>query len=432
MSEPAGEASPSHRSRITRGEWALILVLMAIQFTHMVDFVIIMPLGKRLQSELQISPAQFGYIVAAYAWAAGVASLLASFVVDRLDRKTVLLAMYGGFGLSTLLCGLAPNYEMLLLARTLAGVFGGLSSVTIMSVIGDVFPPEKRGRASGAVMSAFAVASIAGLPAGLMLAEWYGRGAPFVALAGLSAIVWLVGWVRLPAVRGHLTAERPSRWAEFKAVAREPAHLWAFAFSFFMVLGTFTVASFVGPVLAAANDWSEQDLAVIYLFAGAFTLIGMNVIGRLADRLPRLPLFRVLGFAALVMALVISNLPPGPLWVATAAVGAFMVFAAGRMVPAQAMLLGTAAPRVRGSFMSLNTAVQHLATGIAPAIAGAIITETPDKKLTGFPIVGLVAAGTAAVSLVLAGWLRTTAHPVPAPAPALEPVDVAATEPVTV
>ena len=428
MSEPAGEPSQPHRSRITRGEWALILVLMAIQFTHMVDFVIIMPLGKRLQSELEIGPPAFGYIVAAYAWAAGVASLLGSFVMDRLDRKTVLLVMYGGFGLSTLLCGLAPNYEWLLVARTLAGVFGGLAAVTIMAVIGDVFPPEKRGRASGAVMSAFAVASIAGLPAGLMLAEWYGRGAPFVALAGLSAVVWLVGFARLPAVRGHLTHERPSRWAELKAVAREPAHLWAFAFSFFMVLGTFTVASFVGPVLAADNDWTEADLAVIYLFAGALTLVGMNVVGKLADRVPRRPLFRVLGFAALVMAVVVSNLPPTSLWVATAAIGGFMVFAAGRMVPAQAMLLGTAAPRVRGSFMSLNTAVQHLATGLAPAVAGALITETPDKKLTGFPLVGLVAAGTAAVSLVLAGWLRPGEHQLPAPRPVEDP----AAEPVAV
>lgn len=420
----SGNSSPeTSHSRLSRSEWALILVLMAIQFTHMVDFVIIMPLGKRLQHELALTPVQFGYIVAVYAWAAGIASLLASFVMDRLDRRTVLLAMYGGFGLSTLFCGLAESYEMLLVARTLAGVFGGLAAVTILAVIGDAFPPAKRGRAAGAVMSAFAVASIAGLPIGLMLTEWYGRGAAFIALAAVSAAVWLLGWVRLPAVRGHLTNERPSRWAEFQAVAREPAHVWAFAFTFFMVLGTFTVASFVGPVLAADNGWSEADLAAIYLFAGVFTLIGMNVVGRLADRLPRLPLFRVLGFASLVMALVISNLPPVPLWVATVAMSAFMVVASGRMVPAQAMLLGTAAPRVRGSFMSLNTAVQHLATGIAPALAGAILIETPDQKLTGFPIVGLIAAGTAAVSLVLAGRLSATPHSavIPNPEPAVEP-----------
>ncbi|MBX9585135.1 MAG: MFS transporter [Gemmataceae bacterium] len=384
----------------------MLLVLVAVQFTHMVDFVIIMPLGDRLMGELEITPGQFGSVVAAYAWAAGLASLLASFVMDRFDRRQVLLTMYAGFGLSTLFCGLATSYELLLVSRTLAGVFGGTAAVALMAVIGDVFPPEKRGRATGAVVSSFAVASIAGLPLGLWLAKWQGWGAPFVALAGLSGLVWLVGWVRLPPVRGHLAAPRRDPLAEFAAVAREPNHLWGFAFSFFLVLGTFTVASFVAPVLASKNDWHEGQLANIYLVAGLLTLLGTNVVGRLADRVPRLPLFRVLGAAALVLAVVLSYLPPVPLWVAAAAVGGFMVAAAGRMVPAHAMMLGAAAPRVRGAFMSLNTAVQHLATGLAPTIAGAIITKGPDGTLTGFPIVGWIAAGTAAVSLVLAGRLK--------------------------
>jgi len=184
------------------------------------------------------------------------------------------------------------------------------------------------------------------------------------------------------------------------------------------VLGTFTVASFIGPVFSATNGWNEKQLAVIYLCGGVFTLIGTNLVGRLADRTARLWLFRVFGGGALVLAVVVSNLPPVPLWVAAAALSGFMVFAAGRMVPAQSMLLGAAAPAVRGAFMSLNTAVQHLATGLAPTIAGAIIAETPDGKLTGFPVVGLVSAATAAVSLILAGRLKpvpqhASAPPVP-------------------
>jgi predicted MFS family arabinose efflux permease len=392
--------------RITRGEWALILVLMAIHFTHMVDFVIIMPMGDRLMKELAISPILFGWVVSSYAVAAGVASLVGSFVMDRFDRRTILLTMYGGFGLSTLFCGLAPNYELLLVSRILAGVFGGLAAVTIMAVIGDVFPPEKRGRATGAVISSFAVASILGLPLGLLLADRFGRGAPFVVLAGLSAAIWLLAFIRIPHVRGHLSAPRHHPLTEFAAVAREPRHQWAFVFSFFMVLGTFTVGSFVGPYLAATNGWGEKELAVIYLVGGACTLIGMNVVGRLADRFHRLPLFRVLGGLTIISALVVTNLPPGPIWVATLALGGFMVFSAGRIVPAQAMLLGTAEPRVRGAFMSMNTSVQHLATGLAPLIAGSLITLTPDGKMTGFPAVGLVAAGTATVSLILAGRLR--------------------------
>lgn len=414
---PASHPSPAP-AHISRAEWGLILILVAIQFTHMVDFVIIMPLGGRLMTELSLNPPQFAHIVSAYAWAAGLASLLASFVMDRFDRKAVLLTMYAGFALSTLFCGLSGNYAWLLVSRTLAGAFGGTAAVALMAVIGDVFPPEKRGRATGAVVSSFAVASILGLPAGLLLTEWFATsapdalrviratGAPFVALAALSAAVWLLVWVKLPAIRGHLAAHRADRWTEFAEVVRRRRHIGAFAFSFFLVLGTFTVASFIGPYLTKLNGWAEEKLSQIYFVAGVCTLAGMTAMGRLADRLPRLMLFRVAGFGALVMAVVITNLPPGPLWVATAALSAFMVFASARMVPVQAMLLGVPRPQNRGAFMSVNTAVQHAATGLAPLIAGWLVTETPDGRITGFPAVGWVAAGTAAVALALAGLLK--------------------------
>jgi predicted MFS family arabinose efflux permease len=419
MSRPAAPLS--------RSEWGLILLLVAVQFTHMVDFVIIMPLGERLMHELAISERQFGWVVAAYAWAAGVASLLASAVMDRFDRRLVLLSMYAGFVGSTAFCGLAWDYNSLLVSRTLAGVFGGLAAVALMAVIGDVFPPEKRGRAVGAVTSSFAVASVLGLPIGLELAARYGWGVPFLALAGFSLAVWVLGYVKLPSLRGHMTSgPRPSRLGEFAAVAREPAHRWAFAFSFFLVLGTFTVASFLGPVLISHNGWTESQLKWIYVAAGLCTLVGMNVVGRLADRLPRRPLFQALGFGALVMAVVVTNFTDLSLPLAAVLMSLFMVFAAGRMVPAQAIMLGVARPEQRGGFMSLNTSVQHLATGLAPAIAGAVLHRDAEHgPLLGFPVVGLIAAAAAGVSLVLANFLSAAPVPraVPAPQPAGEALD---------
>ncbi len=395
---------PSSRPGLSRTEWGLILVLVAIQFTHIVDFVIIMPLGERLMDELHLTEPQFGRILSAYAWSAGLASLAASFVLDLFDRRPVLLTMYGGFVVSTLLCGLAPNYALLLVARTLAVVFGGVAAVTLMTMIGDVFPSEKRGRATGAVMSAFAVASIVGLPIGLALAGAFGRGAPFVALAGLSALVWAVGWLRLPHVRDHLGGPRASRLAEFVAVVREPNHQRAFAFTFFLVLGTFTVGSFAAPYLCSWNGWGEWQLLVIYFVSGVCTLGAMNFTGRLTDRLRRRPLYVALASAALVLAVVTSNLPPGPLWVATVVLTLFTVFASARSVPAQALLLGAAVPRVRGAFLSVNTAVQHLGIGVAPLVAGSLTGRDAAGHLSGFGLVGLVSAGTGAVSLVLV-WL---------------------------
>lgn len=404
--KPGPAEQPPSPSRLTRSEWALLLVLVAVQFTHMVDFVIIMPLGERLMDELRLTEAQFGQIVSAYAWAAGLGSLVASLVMDRFDRRTVLLTMYAGFGLSTLFCGLAPNYELLLVSRALAGACGGVAAVALMTIIGDVFPSEKRGRATGAIMSAFAVASIVGLPIGLWLADLLGRGAPFVVLAVLSAAVWVLGWFRLPHVRGHLGDERGSRVAEFLAVVREPNHLRAFVFSFFLVLGSMTVASFVGPYLVSVNGWRERDLAVIYFVAGLCTLVSMAIVGRLADRVNRRWLFTVIGFGAMLAAILISNLPPGPLWVGTLVLSVFMVFASCRIIPAQALLLGAATPRVRGAFLSLNTSVQHAATGLAPLIAASLVGRDEQGHLIGFPLVGLASAGTAAVALVLAWFVR--------------------------
>jgi predicted MFS family arabinose efflux permease len=406
--ESVAESAPPQTTPLTRltgAEWGVLLALVAIQFTHMVDFVIIMPLGGRLMSELSLQEGEFAHIVSAYAWAAGIASLLAGFVMDRFDRKSVLLFMYAGFGVSTLVCGLADGYVALLISRALAGGFGGTAAVALMSVIGDVFPPEKRGRASGAVISAFAIASIAGLPIGLLLAEWCGRGAPFIALAALSALVWLTAWRTLPPIRGHLSAVRPARWEEFVNVVSNRRYLGAFTFSFFLVLGTFSIAPFIGPYLTAINGWTEEQLAQIYFTCGLCTLGGMTAVGWLADRVPRLVLFRALGSAALVMAVAVTNLAPGPVWVAAATLSGFMVVAAGRMVPVQALLLGTALPENRGAFMSVNTAVQHFATGLAPLVAGSMITIRAGSA-TGYSAVGWFAAGTAAVSLVLAGWVR--------------------------
>jgi DHA1 family inner membrane transport protein len=407
--------SPAPAPRMTRSEWALVFILAAIQFTHMVDFVIIMPLGERVMRELALTASQFGWVVSAYAIAAGVASLVAATVMDRFDRKRVLLVMYAGFAVSTLLCGFAESYAALLAARTLAGAFGGVSAVVIMAIIGDVFPAHRRGQATGAVMSSFAVASIAGLPAGLYLAAEWGRGAPFLALAALSAGVWVGVLLKLPSLTGHREeATKRHVWKDFAAVARKPIHLKAFLFTFTLVLGTYTAIPFIGPYLTLNNGVTEKNLALMYSVAGVLTLIGMNVMGRLSDTLPRVTLFRVLAFGAMIVVLVLTNLPAVSLWVIIVVVSLFMVCAAGRMVPIQAILVGVAEPRYRGAFLSLNTAVQHLATGVAPMLAGMVVVKT-DTALLGYPTVGVIAACCAVASIVLAGWLKPDPKTLPQP-----------------
>ncbi|MGL6095843.1 MAG: MFS transporter [Fimbriiglobus sp.] len=413
------------KPRITRAQWGVVLVLAAVQFTHIVDFVIIMPLGDRLMADLGISPAGFSRVVSAYGLAAFFASLLASSVTDRFDRKSVLLGTYAGFAVSTFLCGLAafpellpvPAFEWLLITRALAGMFGGLAAAAIMAIIGDVFPAEHRGTASGAVMSAFAVASIAGLPIGLTLANRFGWGAPFLLLGGVSVAVWAVILGKLPSLRGHIVAGPRARPGVMVAsVLEEPNHLRAFAWTFALVLGTFTVIPFLGPYMTANVGRSDEDLPIIYAVAGGCTLVSMNVLGRLADRYGKRLVFRVMAVSAIVMVLGATNLPPVSLGLAVLTATGFMVCATGRMVPAQAMLIGVAAPAVRGAFLSVNTATQHLATGVAPMISGELLGKTDGGQLTNYHVVGYVAAGFGVLSLVLSEFVKPAAVSPPAEA----------------
>jgi predicted MFS family arabinose efflux permease len=397
------EMAPSRS--FSRQDWLIILALAAVNFLHVLDFVIIMPLGDRLMRELSLSPSEFGYIVSAYAIAAMLATLVASPVVDRFDRKTVLLLAFVGFTISTAFCGLSDSYTMLLLGRGLAGVFGGLCASAILAVIGDRFADARRGTATGAVMSAFAVASIAGLPAGLWLATQWGRGAPFLAIALLAVPVGF-GMARfLPRMIEH-TRQHRNPWADFRAAASTHQHLVSFAFMATLVFATFTIIPFLAPYLVRNAGRSEADVPIIYFVAGIITFVVLNGVGRLADRYGKRIVFRVMALGSVIMTLIMTNLPEVSLIGAIGAASGFMVFASGRMVPAQAMMIGSATPQLRGAFLNLNSAVQHLTMSIAPTVAGAIMTGSEQGPLQGYPIIGAIAAGFGLLSLVLAEWVR--------------------------
>ncbi|HKB02750.1 MAG TPA: MFS transporter [Gemmataceae bacterium] len=412
MGDPAARPKPA----ISRAEWGLLLLLAAVQFTNILDFVIIMPLAPLAKRDFGINSTQFGHVVAAYGFASFAGSILAANFLDRFGRKTALLTLYLGFTISTLLCGLAPTYETLVGARALAGLFGGVVGSAVYAIVGDVFADYRRGTATGVIMSSFAVASIVGVPIGLMLAEAFGTGAPFIALAGAAAVVWVGNFFVLPSLREHLAHGHPP--ASLVRLALEPNHQLAFAFSVSLVFGSFTIVPFLADSLVANAGQKVENLKYVYVVAGLATLVSMNVIGRWADHAGKLLVFRIMATAAIATALLLTNLPPVPLWVAIAGSTAFMVATSGRMVPAQAMLTGAAAPAVRGGFLSLNAAVQSAAMGLASLIAGLLINQDPATgRLNGYPVVGLLAAGSALVSLLLGGFLRRAdATPTPIPA----------------
>jgi MFS transporter, DHA1 family, inner membrane transport protein len=386
-------------------ERVVVLMLASVQFISIVDFMIIMPLGPQLMRSLSIGPAQFGLVVSSYTFAAGLSGLIASSLIDRMGRKAAFLGFDAGFLLGTFLCGLAPTYATLVLARVLTGTFGGILGGLALAIIGDVFPEERRGRATGALMSGFALASIVGVPFGLYLGTRLGWHAPFLLLGVLGCPVWALAAATLPPLRDHLAKANLHRHPlrVFFETFTHPNHLNAFALIVMLMVAAFTVFPYMSPFLVSNIGMSEDQLALVFVAGGVVTLFSAPLVGRLADRYGKLRVFRIIAPVSALLTLALTNLVPVPAAVAIAIMASLMVSNTGRMVAAMAMITGSVEPHRRGGFLSANSSVQHLAIGFGSYLGGLIIAESADGRLLHVPILGLVSAAATMLCLWLAG-----------------------------
>lgn len=387
-------------------ERAVLLTLATVQFTSIVDFMVIMPLGPQLRRTLAINPAQFALIVSSYTISAGVAGFVASTVIDRFGRKSAFLSLYVGFLVGTLLCGLATTYPLLLAARVVTGAFGGVLGGMAMAIVGDVFPDARRGRATGILMSAFSLASIFGVPFGLYLGTRFDWHAPFLMLVALGLPVLGVGLKAFPPLRDHLAKGPADLWERMVEVYTSPNHLRAFALITSVMLGTFLVVPFISPYFVSNVGLTENDLPWIYVGGGVCSLVSSPLIGRWADYWGKLQVYRVIAPASALIMLTITTLPRVGLPLAVATVSVLMVTNSGRMVAAMAMINASVEPRLRGGFMSAYSSVQHIASGLGAFLAGLILAEAPDGRLLNYGWVGLIGMAFTFLSLWFAGRLR--------------------------
>ena len=420
-------------------EVLILLSLAAVQFTSIVDFMVVMPLARPLMDTLHISPGQFGWIVSSYTIAAGVAGFAASAIVDRFDRKAAFLALFVGFLVGTLACGLARTYPVLLAARVTTGLFGGVLGGMAMAIIGDVFPESRRGRATGALMSAFSIASVLGVPIGLYLGSRYGWQMPFRMLAGIGVAILVVTLYALPPLRAHLdgSAHAPAMRRVIETFSRAN-HLRAFALMVSLMLGGFAVVPYISAYYVGNVGFTQDDLMWIYVAGGGLSLFAAPIVGRLSDRFGKLTVYRVIAPVTALLMIAVTNLPRVPILVGVAVVGALMVSNVGRMVAAMSLITSSVEPARRGGFMSANSSVQHLASGIGSALGAAILAEGPDKSILHFDRVGWIGVVSTLASLWLIGRLQpysakprptTTAEALGAASEALadapEPIEVA-------
>lgn len=383
--------------------------LSGIQFSHILDVMIIMPLAPMLMRTFELTAVQFGLLVSAYTFMAAISSLIAAMVIDRFDRRRVMLAFFAAFIIATILCAVAPTYHLLLLARGLSGVFGGVLGSLVHVYIADCFPYEHRGRATGKVTAAFSLATVLGVPVSLLLVNhtMLGWRAPFIVVAVLAAAFWWRAYKAIPSIPTRITDQRLSQTlVPMKQVLSHANHWRAYLYMFLMMMGGFTVIPYITLYSTFNLHFPETMLPILYLSGGAFTFFTSQWIGHLADKHGKARVFRIIAVLAMLPILAMTHVTNIPWWGVLCITTPFFIFVSGRFVPGMAIITSASVPHLRGTFMGINSAVQSIASSVATLLAGFIITINSEGLLEHYNIVGYITCFAILLTLWLVGHIK--------------------------
>ncbi len=386
----------------TKYQKLVVSILVFLQFTIILDFMIMSPLGAIMMPALKMSTAQFGVVVSAYAFSAGISGLLAAGFADRYDRKKLLVFFYTGFIVGTFLCGIATNHYFLLFARMVTGLFGGVVGSVVLAITTDLFPLNMRGRVIGFLQTAFASSQILGIPAGLYLSSLWGWHMPFMLIVALASIALVVILKFLKPINEHLKYKSEKAailhlWHTLK----NPQYLVAFATMALISIGGFMLMPF-GSAFTVNNLLIPFDkLPVIYLITGIAAIFIGPLVGRASDTFGKLKVFVFGALLTIVMVLIYTNLgiTPLPLVILVNVLLFCAIFS--RIIPAQALMSAIPKPENRGAFMAVTSSLQQISGGVASVIAGLIVVETSSGKLDHFDTLGFILTGTVLISMYL-------------------------------
>ncbi len=389
-------------------ERLLLLTLAAINFTNIMDFMIMMPLGPQLMRIFNINTQQFGLVVSSYTFSAGFSGFCTAFFIDKFDRKRFLQVLYAGFLVGTLLCGLANTYELLMIARIFTGLFGGVLGAVILAIVGDVIPFDRRGQAMGFVMAAFSIASVLGVPFGLRIANQFGWNTPFLVLAFLALPVQFFIFKFVPNLSTHTRAGKQVQVLQvIKNITSSSNQRKAITLMMVVMFGHFSIIPFLSPYMVSNVGFTEGQLEQIYFFGGLSTIITSPLIGKLADRIGKLKVFTIFVSISIIPVLFITNMPRVDIWITLIATSVFFAVSSGRFIPAQAMVTATVEPQNRGSFMSIVSSMQQLSAGLAAYIAGLLVVKQTNGEMLYYNWVGLMSVAAAIITLFLVRRITT-------------------------
>ncbi len=387
-------------STFTRYQIFIIAILAILQFTLILDFMVLSPLGAILMKELSLQPNQFGLVVSAYAFSAGASGLLAAGFADRFDRKKLLLFFYVGFIFGTTLCAVADSYEFLLIARIVTGIFGGVIGSISFAIISDLFKLEMRGRVMGFVQMAFSASQILGLPIGLYLANAFGWHSPFWMIVGFSIIVGIAIVAYMQPITEHLKVQNDRNPFEhlWKTLSK-PDYLRAFLATILLATGGFMLMPF-GSAFSINNLKIDiKDLPMLYLVTGIFTITFGPLSGKLSDKLGKYKVFFIGSIITVIMVLIYTNLGPTPLWLVVIVNVLMFAGITARMISASSLMTAVPQMQDRGAFMSINSSIQQISGGAAAALAGVIVSEGSDGTMQNYPFLGIVVVASMIITI---------------------------------
>jgi len=398
MNKPASPASVPFSGY----QKVVVGMLAFLQFAVILDFMLMSPLGALIMPSLSVTPAQFGTVVSAYAFAAGISGLLTAGFADRFDRKKLLLFFYTGFIAGTAWCGVANSFESLLLARIVTGLFGGVIGSIILAIATDLFPPQMRGRVMGFIQTAFAASQVLGIPIGIYLSNQWNWHVPFLALVVLGLIGGLLIAVYMKPVADHLKApQKHSAFEHLRHTVTEPRYLLSFVSVLFLATGGFMLMPFSSAFTVNNLGISLHDLPIIYLVTGIATIFVGPLVGKAADAFGKLRVFFIGTATTITMVLIYTHLSTSTLIVVTLINVVLFIGIFSRMIPFQALMSQVPAQTQRGSFNAINASISQLAGGMASIVAGHIVQQGADGKLHHYDIAGYVVVGTSLLACFL-------------------------------
>jgi predicted MFS family arabinose efflux permease len=380
----------------------IIMLLSVLQFTVVLDFMVLSPLGAQLMKVLHLTTSQFGLAVSGYAFSAGISGLLAAGFADKFDRKKLLLFFYTGFITGTFLCGIAPDYHFLLTARIITGFFGGVISSISYAIISDLFELQVRGRVMGFVQMAFATSQVMGIPVGLYFANRVGWHAPFLLITGVSILEFIAIVTYIKPIDGHLkirTAQNPFQHL-FRTISHR-SYLLAFIFSTLLVTGGYMLMPF-GSAFSVNNlGIPMAQLPVLYFVTGIFSMAAGPLIGKFSDVFGKFKVFSFGSALTMVIILYYCNLGISPFWLVIVLNIALMMGVLSRLISSSALITAIPESNERGAFMSVNSSVQQISGGIASVFAGLIVVQTTSGTLKHYDTIGYIVTGSIIITIIM-------------------------------